>query len=136
MMLLKRFHQFKKIDDATKRFERIIALGKKLPDLNPALKTEPNQVKGCASLTYVIGNLDASGLMKYEGDSNSLLVKGLLALLIEGFTGESPYEILKVDPRFMEEMGLSQALTASRASGFINTFNMMKEIAAREINRN
>jgi sulfur transfer protein SufE len=131
-LLLKRFEQFRKIDDATKRFQRIIELGKKLPELDRSKKIESNQVKGCASLTYITGHLKEDGKMEYEGDSNSLLVKGLLALLIEGFRDEKPQDIIKTDPAFMEAMGLSQALTASRASGFINTYNMMITIALKE----
>lgn len=126
--LLKRFHQFQKIQDKDKRFERIIQLGKKLAAYPEDLKTENNQVKGCASLTYIYGKLE-QGKLNYQGWSNSHLVLGLLALLIEGMNGSSPQEILKIDPEFIEAMGIGQTLTASRANGFINTFNMMRGIA-------
>ena len=128
-VLLKRFNQFAKIDDKTKRFERIIELGKKLPALPEELKTENNQVKGCASLVYISGVLQDDGLMLYQGWSNSHLVLGLLALLIEGLNDCSPQDVLDLDPAFIEAMGLSQTLTASRANGFLNTLNKMREIA-------
>jgi cysteine desulfuration protein SufE len=130
-ILDKRFHQFKKIDDKDKRFERIIALGKRLSDFPEEFKTENNQVHGCASLVYIVGSKE-NNQMQYKGWSNSHLVKGLIALLIEGMNNNSPQEVLKIDPAFIEEMGLAQTLTASRANGFINAFNMMKEIARRE----
>jgi cysteine desulfuration protein SufE len=126
--LEKRFNQFSKIDDTNKRFERIIELGKRLEKFPDVEKTEENQVKGCASLTYINGELK-DGLIYYRGWSNSHLVLGLLALLIEGLSGIKPEEILGVDPVFIEGMGLSQTLTASRANGFINTFNKMQAIA-------
>lgn len=132
--LLKRYHQFAKIDDNTKRFERIIELGKKLPAYSEDAKTEENQVKGCASLTYIKGFYH-EGLIEYQGWSNSHLVLGLLALLIEGLSNNSPETILTIDPKFIEGMGLSQTLTASRANGFINTFNKMQAIALRYKNK-
>ncbi len=132
-ILLKRFEQFKKIDNNTKRFERIIELGKKLPPFDAALKTEESKAQGCVSLTYVTGTKQ-NGLMQYIGDSSSHLVKGLLAVLIEGLSGQSPESILAIDPKFLEDMGISQTLTASRANGFMNTYQMMINIAKRNIN--
>lgn len=130
--LLKRYKQFCKIDDNTKRFKRIIELGKKLEPYLDEFRTENHQVKGCASLTYINGELK-DGLMQYTGDSNSHLVKGLVALLVEGFSGYTPNEVIEVNPAFIEDMGLSQTLTASRANGFMNTYQMMMDIASRYI---
>ncbi len=132
-LLLKRFEQFKKIEDKTKFFERIIALGKRLPAFDAALKIEDNQVKGCVSLTYISAKVE-NGKMFFSGESNSHLVQGILALLIEGFSGLEPADILKVDPKFIEDMGLSQTLTASRANGFINTYNMIQNYAKAALN--
>ena len=128
-ILLKRFNQFAKIDDNTKKFQRIIELGKKLPTLADELRTEDNQVKGCTSLTYICGAKQEDGSMSFEGDSNSHLVKGLLALLIEGINGQKAEDIVQIDPAFIEGIGLSQTLTASRANGFVNTYHMVKNIA-------
>ncbi|MBT6843874.1 MAG: SufE family protein [Candidatus Melainabacteria bacterium] len=127
-ILLKRFNQFKKIQDKDKRFERIIQLGKRLESYPEELKTEENQVKGCASLTYISGKL-INNQLQYQGWSNSHLVLGLLALLIEGINGSTPKEVLDINPTFIEAMGIGQTLTASRANGFMNTFNMMRAIA-------
>ncbi|MCE2929731.1 MAG: SufE family protein [Candidatus Caenarcaniphilales bacterium] len=130
--LLKRFNQFCKITDTNKRFERIIELGKKLPALDDCHKTENNQVKGCASLVYIIGEC-INNQMHYQGNSNSHLVQGLIALLIEGFNGNSPQAILEIDPKFIEEMGLAQTLTASRANGFLNALNLMRGLAKNHV---
>lgn len=129
-ILLKRFGQFKRIDDNTKRFQRIIELGKKLETFPSELKTESNQVHGCTSLTYIFGRCQ-NNKMHYLGDSNSHLVKGLVALLVEGFNDQSPEDIEKINPDFMTAMGLAETLTTSRADGFMNTFQMMKKIAKK-----
>jgi cysteine desulfuration protein SufE len=129
-VLDKRFNQFKKITDKDKRFERIIELGKKLTNFPEELKTEENQVHGCASLVYIVGQ-KIDGLMQYNGWSNSHLVKGLVALLVEGMNNNSPQDVLKINPAFIEDMGIAQTLTASRANGFINAFNLMKGIARK-----
>jgi cysteine desulfuration protein SufE len=131
--LLKRYQQFKKIDDSTKRFERIIELGKRLEKFPEELKIEANQVHGCASLVYIYGSKTNEGTMSYQGWSNSHLVLGLVSLLIEGVNNSSPETILNIDPAFIEGMGLSQTLTASRANGFMNTFNKIKEIASKNL---
>lgn len=132
--LLKRYNQFSKIQDSTKRFERIIELGKKLPPIPDSFKTEENQVKGCASLVYIVGE-NQNGLIHYQGWSNSHLVQGLLALLVEGFDMQNPERILQINPKFIESMGLSQTLTASRANGFMNTFIMMQNIATKNLKK-
>ena len=128
--LLKKFHQFKRVNDNTKRFVAIIEYGKKLAHLEESFKTEENQVHGCNSLTYITGEC-INGKMQYKGDSNSHLVKGLVALLIDGMNDQSPEDISKVDPEFMTAMGLAETLTASRADGFMNTFLLMKKIASK-----
>lgn len=133
--LLKRFRQFKRLTDkdSTKMFQAIIELGKKLAPMPEELKIEENLVRGCTSVTHIAGKKEGNTI-HYQGDSNSMLVKGLVALLIEGMDQEKPEDIINVDPKFMQEMGLSQTLTASRANGFMNTFAMMVKIAQKELN--
>jgi cysteine desulfuration protein SufE len=129
-LLLKRSEQFARIQDTTTKFERIIELGKRLPGYPDSLRTEENQVKGCTSVTYVHGEY-RDGLMHYQGDSNSTLVRGLLALLIESCSGMKPQDVAAIDPKFVEGMGLAEALTMSRANGFGNTLAMMQNIARK-----
>jgi cysteine desulfuration protein SufE len=129
--LEKRFLQFQKITDKDKRFERIIELGKKLKDFDPADKTTENQVHGCASLVYITGK-KIDNKMQFQGWSNSHLVKGLVALLIEGMNDNSTEAILAINPAFIEEMGIAQTLTASRANGFLNTYKKLIEITNKE----
>ncbi len=131
-LLLKRSQQFARIPDTTTKFERIIEIGKRLPAYPDSLRTDEHQVKGCTSLTYVYGE-ERDGLIYYQGDSNSSLVRGLLALLVESCSGLKPQEVIAIDPKFIEGMGLAEALTMSRANGFANTLMMMQKLANRTI---
>ncbi|MGL5836255.1 MAG: SufE family protein, partial [Waterburya sp.] len=84
--------------------------------------------KGCVSQVYITANLE-NGKVYYQGDSDAQLVKGLVAFLIEGLSELPPEEIIKVEPDFIEDTGLKVSLTPSRANGFFNIFQMMKQKA-------
>jgi cysteine desulfuration protein SufE len=91
-------------------------------------KTPENKVHGCVSQVYITAAIK-EGKVWYQGDSDAQLVKGLVALLIEGLNGLPPQEILQVTPNFIEETGLKMSLTPSRANGFYNIFQMMQKKA-------
>jgi cysteine desulfuration protein SufE len=91
-------------------------------------KTPENKVNGCVSQVYITANLE-NGKVWYQGDSDAQLVKGLVALLIEGLNGLTPQEIIEVTPNFIEDTGLKVSLTPSRANGFYNIFQTMKKKA-------
>lgn len=120
--------RFKKRSDPKKRYEQLLWYAKKLETMPDASKIEDNKVKGCVSQVYITADLK-DGKVWYQGDSDAQLVKGLVALLIEGLNGLTPSEILEVTPDFIEETGLKVSLTPSRANGFYNIFQMMKKKA-------
>ncbi|MCE2664138.1 MAG: SufE family protein [Microcystis sp. 53602_E8] len=99
-------------------------------------RTDPKQkyeqllafAKNCVSQVYITADLE-NGQVWYKGDSDAQLVKGLVALLIEGLNGLTPTEILQVTPDFIEETGLKVSLTPSRANGFYNIFQLMQKKA-------
>jgi cysteine desulfuration protein SufE len=91
-------------------------------------------VKGCVSQVYVRGTL-ADGVMHWQGDSDALITKGLLALLIQGLNGLSPQVVQAVDPSFIAATGLQASLTPSRANGFLNILRAMQE-QARQLQPN
>ncbi len=120
--------KFKKRSDPKKRYEQLLWYAKKLDGMPEESKIEENKVQGCVSQVYITADLE-DGKILYKGDSDAQLVKGLVALLIEGLNGLTPNEIIAVTPDFIEETGLNVSLTPSRANGFYNIFQMMKKKA-------
>jgi len=120
--------KFKRRSDPKKSYEQLLWYAKKLSEMPENFKTETNQVKGCVSKVYISADLKDDKVW-YQGDSDAQLVKGLVALLIEGLNGLTPQEILEVNPDFIEDTGLKVSLTPSRANGFYNIFQLMKKKA-------
>lgn len=115
--------------DSKRRYEYVLWLAKKLDPLPPEQQTDDLRVKGCVSQVFVRGDLD-DGVMRWRGDSDALITKGLLALLIQGLNGLTPEQVQAVDPSFIEATGLQANLTPSRANGFLNILRMMQNQAA------
>lgn len=126
--LARMVERFARQSDPKQRYEQLIWLAKKLPSLPESEKVPENKVPGCVSQVYITSELN-DGKVVYQGDSDSQLVKGLVAFLIQGLNGLAPEEILKVNPDFIQQTGLNVSLTPSRANGFYNIFQMMKKQA-------
>jgi len=120
--------RFARVADPKQRYEQLLSLAKRLEPLPESDKTAENKVSGCASQVYITAELVEGGV-KYQGDSDSQLVKGLVALLIRGLDGLPPAEILQLTPDFIQDTGLNVSLTPSRANGFYNIFRMMQQKA-------
>ena len=120
--------RFKRRTDPKQRYRQLLAYAGKLATMPEAGKIPENKVPGCVSQVYITADLE-NGKVIYQGDSDAQLVKGLVALLIEGLNGLSPEEILQVAPDFIEETGLQMSLTPSRSNGFYNIFQTMKKKA-------
>ena len=126
--LAKIVDRFRRRSNPKQKYEQLLWYAKKLPPMPESAKTESNKVKGCVSQVYITANLE-NGKVCYQGDSDAQLVKGLVAFLIEGLNNLPPEEIVKVEPNFIEDTGLKVSLTPSRANGFFNIFQMMKQKA-------
>jgi cysteine desulfuration protein SufE len=123
--------KFQKHPDPKKRYQQLLWYGqKKLPPMDDVYKTPENKVKGCVSQVFIYGALQ-DGVVNYQGDSDAQLVKGLVAVLLEGLNGLSPDAIVAIQPDFIEAMGINGSLTPSRANGFYNIFRMMQAQAAQ-----
>ncbi|NJK48130.1 SufE family protein [Candidatus Gracilibacteria bacterium] len=120
--------RFKSRSDPKKRYEQLLWYAKKLESMPEEDKSPENKVHGCTSQVYITANLQ-DGKVWYKGDSDAQLVKGLVALLVEGLNGLTPQEILQVTPNFIEETGLKVSLTPSRANGFYSIFQTMQKKA-------
>lgn len=126
--LAKIVERFQRRSDPKQKYKQLLWYAQKLPPMSEASKTEANKVKGCVSQVYITATL-ADGKVQYQGDSDAQLVKGLVAFLIEGLNDLSPAEIAQIEPSFIEDTGLKVSLTPSRANGFFNIFQMMKQQA-------
>ena len=119
--------------DPKRRYEYVLWLAKKLKALPQEEQTDDIRVQGCVSQVFVRGDLE-EGVMRWRGDSDALITKGLLALLIQGLDGLTPEQIQAVDPAFIEATGLQASLTPSRANGFLNILLMMQAQARAQAN--
>ncbi len=111
-----------------RRYEYVLWLAKKLPEVPPTFKDKAISVKGCVSQVFI--NVEyVEGRLFWSGESDALITRGLLALLINGLSNLTPLEVLNVDPHFIEATGLQVSLTPSRANGFMNILLTMKNLA-------
>lgn len=120
--LLKKFSAISTWED---RYKEIIQMGKILPSLDKEFKTEALLVKGCQSQVWLKAELSLEKNLILTGESDSIIVQGLLALLIEVYSNQKPEDILKTPPQFLEELGLKKHLTPNRANG---VYAMVKQI--------
>ncbi|MEW6491060.1 MAG: SufE family protein [Cyanobacteriota bacterium] len=120
--------RFQRRTNPKQRYEQLLWYAKKLKEMPDADKLPENKVPGCVSQVYITATLEDEKVL-YQGDSDAQLVKGLVALLIEGLNGLTPDEILQITPDFIQDTGLNVSLTPSRANGFYNIFQTMKKKA-------
>ncbi len=106
------------------RYRHIIDLGKSLPLMEESLKTEETKIKGCLSQVWLSYEIN-EGKVIYLADSDSSIVKGIMALLVLVYSGYTPSEILNLPPQFLEEVGVREHLSPNRRNGLVN---MTKEI--------
>lgn len=119
---------FDLLGDWEERYSYLIELGRKLPPLSEAERSEDTKVRGCMSQVWLVGGLEADGLMHFNGDSDSTLVKGLIALLMVMVNDQSPQKILATDiAETFRQLGLESHITVNRRNGF---FSMVERIRA------
>jgi cysteine desulfuration protein SufE len=118
------------LDDWRDKVEHIIDLGKRLPGLPDELKTEGNKVRGCQSQVWLVAEMEpGSGRLRLRADSDAILVRGLIALLLALYDGRRPAEILENPPDVLEEIGLQRFLTPGRANGLYAMVGRIRAMA-------
>lgn len=118
--------EFSLLENRDDIYEYIIELGKKLPPLADEYKTDSNLIKGCQSKVWLIARLDEENNLIFEGDSDALIVRGLVSLLIRVLSGQSPEAILHCELYFIEKIGMRQIISSSRSNGFTSMIKQMK----------
>lgn len=111
------------------RYKKIIEMGKALAEMPADLKTEQNIVKGCQSQVWLHAALNDQGQIQLQGDSDALIVKGLVALLLYVYSGSAPSEILATPPEFLKALGFEGNLSPSRANGLHSMLKQIKNYA-------
>lgn len=118
------------LDDWEDRYRYVIELGKALPPLDPALKTPATRVDGCASQVWLAPRRE-DGRIAFEGDSDALIVRGLIAVLRALYTGATPAEAVAIDaPAALARLGLDQALSSQRSNGLRAMVERLRAFAA------
>ena len=117
--------EFSMFPDWESRYKHLIELGKRLSPMEESLKTDSNKIKGCQSQVWLYAEF-RDGLIYFKADSDASIVKGIIALLVTVYSGSTPDEILTTRPHFLEDIGLREHLSMSRANGLTS---MVKQIS-------
>jgi cysteine desulfuration protein SufE len=117
--------EFKVFDDWMDKYKHIIQLGTQLKPLSNEQKNDSNLVKGCQSQVWLVASYH-NGQVKFEADSDAAITKGLVALVVRLYTNQSPEQILKTQPRFIHEIGMTEHLSPTRANGLASMVKQMK----------
>ena len=120
--------EFSMFDDWMQRYEYIIELGKTLPLIDEKYKTEENIIKGCQSKVWLQGE-EQDGKIAFTADSDAILTKGIIAILIRTFSNQKPSAILEANTDFIDEIGLKEHLSPTRANGLVSMIKQIKMYA-------
>ena len=120
--------EFSLFDDWMQRYEYMIELGKTLPLIDPEYKTEENIIKGCQSKVWIHADLEGDKLV-FTADSDAIITKGIIAVLIRVFSNQHPDAILGADTSFIDKIGLKEHLSPTRANGLVSMIKQLKMYA-------
>jgi cysteine desulfuration protein SufE len=120
--------EFSMFDDWMERYEYIIELGKNLPLIKEEFKTENNLIKGCQSKVWLQGEQNDDKVV-FTADSDAILTKGIIAILIRTFSNQSAKDILDADMDFIDKIGLKEHLSPTRANGLVSMIKNIKMYA-------
>jgi cysteine desulfuration protein SufE len=120
--------EFSMFEDWMQRYEYIIDLGKALPLIEEKFKTEENIIKGCQSKVWLQGEQNDNKIV-FTADSDAILTKGIIAILIRTFSNQKATDILEADMNFIDEIGLKEHLSPTRANGLVSMIKQIKMYA-------
>ncbi len=120
--------EFSEFDDWMDKYQLLIDLGNEQPPLDPIYKTDKNLIDGCQSRVWLQADLE-NGKVTFRAESDALIVKGIIALLIRVVSEHTPDEILNADLYFIEEIGLKEHLSPTRSNGLLAMIKQMRMYA-------
>ena len=119
------------IDDPQERLAAVVDQARRRPSLPEAERTEANRVKGCISLAWVVGEI-REGRCQFRCDADSPLVRGLLVLLCDFYSGGTPAEVAAIEPALIEQLGLDRNLSPTRLNGLRSVRARIRDFAAAQ----
>jgi cysteine desulfuration protein SufE len=120
--------EFAMFDDWMQRYEYMIELGKSLPLIDEQYKTDENLIKGCQSKVWVHAELKNDKIV-FTADSDAIITKGIVAILIRVFSNQQPKDIIEANTNFIDEIGLKEHLSPTRANGLVSMIKQIKMYA-------
>ena len=120
--------EFGLFEDWADKYEYLIDLGKKLLPMSDSLKTEENVIKGCQSKVWLHAEKQGD-LVVFQADSEAIIVKGMISMLIRVLSNHTPEEIMKADLYFIDQIGMAQHLAQTRSNGLVSMVKQMKNYA-------
>jgi len=120
--------EFSMFDDWMQRYEYMIDLGKSLPLIDDDLKTDEKLIKGCQSKVWLNSEIK-DGNVIFTADSDAIITKGIIAVLVRVFSNQNPQAILDANTDFIDEIGLKEHLSPTRANGLVSMIKQMKMYA-------
>lgn len=117
--------EFSMFDDWDERFQYVIDLGKSLPLIDEQYKTEDNIIKGCQSKVWLHAD-EEEGKLIFTADSDAIITKGIIAVLIRAFSHQNAKDILDADTTFIDQIGLKEQLSPTRANGLVSMIKQIK----------
>jgi cysteine desulfuration protein SufE len=124
--------EFEIYDDWMDKYEYIIELGKDLPKINPELKTKDRLIEGCQSQVWLHADMK-EGTMRFSADSDAIITKGIIGLLIRVMDGEAPESIAIAELYFIDKIGLHEHLSPTRSNGLASMVQKMKMNAISQL---
>ena len=121
--------EFSMFEDWMERYEYIIDLGRSLPLINETYKLDENLIKGCQSKVMVVILKLKNDTIEFTADSDAILTKGIVALLLRVFSNQTPQAILEAKTDFIDEIGLKEHLSPTRANGLVSMVKQIKMYA-------
>lgn len=120
--------EFSMFDDWEERYQYMIDLGKTLPLIEDKFKTDDHIIKGCQSKVWVHADMDDDKVV-FTADSDAIITKGIIAILIRVFSNQNPQAIIEADTDFIDEIGLKEHLSPTRANGLVSMIKQLKMYA-------
>ena len=124
--------EFSMYEEWLDKYEYLIELGKNLDDYPESAKTEERLIKGCQSRVWLDYSFD-DGKIVFKADSDAIITKGIISLLIGLYSGRTPQEILSSDFSVVEKIGLKENLSPTRANGLVSMIAKIREVAAKNV---